>query len=234
MGKRTPLYDEHLRLGGKIVEYAGWDMPVEYDGAGLTQEHEAVRNKAGIFDVSHMGEILIQGKDAEKFVDYLVTNDTTKLNVNQIFYTFFCNKKGGVVDDLLVYRLDEQKFLLVVNAANTEKDWDWVKQHQDGFDVTMEDLSPNIGQVAIQGPLAEGIVQKLTETDLSKIKPFHLQENVDIAGVPSLISRTGYTGEDGFEIYCDTNQVVTLWQALLEEGKDTLQPAGLGCRDTLL
>ena len=129
--KKTPLYEEHLRLGGKMVEYAGWSMPVEYAGGGLVKEHEAVRNQAGIFDVSHMGEILIAGEEAEIFTDYLVTNDASKLKDGQVFYTFFTNEKGGVVDDLLVYRMARDRFYLVVNAANTQKDVDWVRRHQD-------------------------------------------------------------------------------------------------------
>lgn len=231
--KKTPLYEEHLRLGGKMVEYAGWSMPVEYAGGGLVKEHEAVRNQAGIFDVSHMGEILIAGEEAEIFTDYLVTNDASKLKDGQVFYTFFTNEKGGVVDDLLVYRMARDRFYLVVNAANTQKDVDWVRRHQDQFRITVEDLSSVTAQIAVQGPSAEKIVQALTEEDLSKIEFFHFKEDVTIAGVNCLISRTGYTGEDGFEIYTAPDDVVRLWTAVLEEGGENILPAGLGCRDTL-
>lgn len=231
--KKTPLYEEHLRLGGKMVEYAGWSMPVEYAGGGLVKEHEAVRNQAGIFDVSHMGEILIAGEEAEIFTDYLVTNDASKLKDGQVFYTFFTNEKGGVVDDLLVYRMARDRFYLVVNAANTQKDVDWIRRHQAQFKITVEDLSSVTAQIAVQGPLAEKIVQALTEEDLSKIEFFHFKEDVTIAGVNCLISRTGYTGEDGFEIYTAPDDVVRLWTAVLEEGGENILPAGLGCRDTL-
>lgn len=231
--KKTPLYEEHLRLGGKMVEYAGWSMPVEYAGGGLVKEHEAVRNQAGIFDVSHMGEILIAGEEAEIFTDYLVTNDASKLKDGQVFYTFFTNEKGGVVDDLLLYRMARDRFYLVVNAANTQKDVDWIRRHQAQFKITVEDLSSVTAQIAVQGPLAEKIVQALTEEDLSKIEFFHFKEDVTIAGVNCLISRTGYTGEDGFEIYTAPDDVVRLWTAVLEEGGENILPAGLGCRDTL-
>ena len=232
VAKKTPLYDEHVKLGGKIVDYAGWLLPVQYEG--LIPEHNAVRNEAGIFDVSHMGEIVVKGEEAEAYLDYLLTNDISKMVDNQVIYTFMCYPDGGVVDDLLVYRYNGEEYLLVVNAANVDKDFKWMIDNKKDFNIIIENISDQIGEVAIQGPEAANILQKLTETDLSAIKPFHLKRNVDIAGVECMISRTGYTGEDGFEVYTSEEGIVTVWQKLLEVGKDSgLKPAGLGCRDTL-
>lgn len=230
--KKTPLYDEHIKLGGNVVDYAGWFLPVEYEG--LVPEHEAVRNAVGLFDVSHMGEITVKGKDALAFVNYLMTNDIASIVDNQIIYTFMCNESGGVVDDLLVYRYDENFFYLVVNAGNTAKDWKWIQDHKGDFEVELENISDEVGEVAIQGPLAEKTLQKLTDFDLSSIKFFQLNRNVDIAGVNCMVSRTGYTGEDGFEVYCDNEGVVKVWQEILKAGEEFgIKPTGLGCRDTL-
>ena len=230
--KKTPLYDEHIKLGGNVVDYAGWFLPVEYEG--LVPEHEAVRNAVGLFDVSHMGEITVKGKDALAFVNYLMTNDIASIVDNQIIYTFMCNESGGVVDDLLVYRYDENFFYLVVNAGNTTKDWKWIQDHKGDFEVELENISDEVGEVAIQGPLAEKTLQKLTDLDLSSIKFFHLNRNVDIAGVNCMVSRTGYTGEDGFEVYCDNEGVVKVWQEIMKAGEEFgIKPTGLGCRDTL-
>jgi aminomethyltransferase len=230
--KKTPLYDEHVKLGGNIVEYAGWSLPVQYEG--LIPEHEAVRNAVGLFDVSHMGEIVIKGKDALPFVDYLMTNDITTIEDNQVIYTFMCYPHGGVVDDLLVYRFNNEHFYLVVNAANVDKDYDWILSHKGDFDVEIENISETVGEVAIQGPLAEKTLQKLTDTDLSQIKFFRLQRDVVIDGVNCMISRTGYTGEDGFEVYTDNEGIVKVWNSILEAGKEFgIKPCGLGCRDTL-
>lgn len=230
--KKTPLYDEHVKLGGKIVEYAGWLLPVQYEG--LVPEHEAVRNAAGMFDVSHMGEIEVKGKDSIAFLDYLLTNDISKMVDQQIVYTFMTYENGGTVDDLLVYKYNDNHFLLVVNAANVDKDYEWILKNKKAFDVEVNNISDEVGEVALQGPLAEKILQKLTKTDLSKVKFFHLEDNVDINGVKALISRTGYTGEDGFEIYTSNDGIIKVWNDLLEAGKEYgLKPAGLGCRDTL-
>ena len=166
--KKTPLYDEHVKLGGNIVDYAGWLLPVQYKG--LIPEHEAVRNGVGIFDVSHMGEITVKGKDATAFVDYLMTNDISRLEDNQIIYTFMCYPHGGVVDDLLVYRFDKEYLYLVVNAANTDKDYAWIVDHKGDFDVEIENISDSVGEVAIQGPMAQKTLQKLTDFDLDKVK----------------------------------------------------------------
>lgn len=230
--QKTPLYDEHIKLGGKVVDYAGWFMPVQYEG--LVPEHEAVRNKAGLFDVSHMGAINVSGNDAVKYLDFLLTNDISKMNDNQIIYTFMCYPHGGVVDDLLVYKYTDDEYLLVVNASNCEKDYEWMKEQKKDFDIIIDNQSPETGILALQGPEAVNILQKLTDLDLSELKTFYLERNVEVAGVPSLVSRNGYTGEDGFEIYTDTEGVVKIWKELLKVGKEFgLKPAGLGCRDTL-
>ncbi len=230
--KKTPLYNEHVNLGGKVVDYAGWFLPVQYEG--LVAEHEAVRNAVGLFDVSHMGEITIKGKDALAFVDYLMTNDISKVVDNQIVYTFMCAPDGGVVDDLLVYRFHHDDFYLVVNASNIEKDYKWILEQKGSFDVEIENISDTVGEVAIQGPLAQKVLQKLTKTDLNEITFFTLNRSVDINGVECMISRTGYTGEDGFEIYTTNDGIVKVWKDLLEAGKEEgIKPTGLGCRDTL-
>lgn len=222
-----PLYQNHH---AKVVDFGGWALPVQF--TSILSEHHAVRNAAGLFDVSHMGEILIEGKDAETFINYIVTNDVTKIKVNQAQYTAMCYQDGGTVDDLLVYKLADQKFLLVVNAANTEKDFQWITKHSK-HDVTVTDISEKTAQLAIQGPLALQILQTLTDTDLADITPFHFVQSVQVANVPDiLISRTGYTGEDGFELYLPNNQAKLLWQQLLA-ADDRLQPCGLGARDTL-
>ncbi|WFA07613.1 glycine cleavage system aminomethyltransferase GcvT [Tissierella sp. Yu-01] len=232
VAKKTPLYDKHVELGGNVVEYAGWALPVQYEG--LIPEHEAVRNAVGLFDVSHMGEIIIKGKDALAFVDYLMTNDITTIVDNQVIYTLMCYPHGGVVDDLLVYRFNNEYFYLVVNASNVDKDYEWIINHKGEFDVEVENISPTVGEVAIQGPLAEKTLQKLTDTDLSKIGFFYLQRDVVIDGVNCMISRTGYTGEDGFEVYTDNEGIVKVWSSILEAGAEFgIKPCGLGCRDTL-
>ena len=232
VAKKTPLYDEHVRLGGKVVDYAGWFLPVQYEG--LIQEHEAVRNAAGLFDVSHMGEIVVKGKDALAYLQYLLTNDIASIETNQIIYTFMCYPDGGVVDDFLVYKYDEDEYLLVVNAANTEKDFKWMIDNKKDFNIIIENKSDQIGEVALQGPESEKILQKLTETDLSTIKPFYFDRKVNISGVECMVSRTGYTGEDGFEVYAPADGIVQIWKDLLEVGKEHgIKPAGLGCRDTL-
>jgi len=232
VAKKTPLYDEHVRLGGKIVEYAGWFLPVQYEG--LIPEHEAVRNAAGIFDVSHMGQIVVKGKDALAYLQYLCTNDISKVEKNQTIYTMFCYPDGGVVDDFLIYKLEDDEYILVVNAANTDKDFKWMIDNKKDFNIIIENKSDQIGEVAIQGPNSEKILQKLTDFDLSSIKPFYFEPKVDMLGIECMVSRTGYTGEDGFEIYAPAEDIVKIWNALLEKGKeDGLKPCGLGCRDTL-
>lgn len=232
MAKKTPLYEEHIKLSDKVVDYAGWLLPVEYKG--LKVEHNAVREKVGMFDVSHMGEITITGKDATKFTDYLVTNDIKSLEDGKILYTFFTRESGAVVDDLLVYKAAEDDIYLVVNASNTDKDFEWVKQNKGEFDVEIKNVSDETGEVAIQGPLAQKTLQKLTDTNLDEITFFSFKRNVKVAGIDCMVSRTGYTGEDGFEVYCDNEGIKTVWREALKVGEEFgIEPAGLGCRDTL-
>lgn len=226
--KRTPLYQEHVRASGQIVDFAGFELPIQYEG--IQEEHDAVRENVGIFDVSHMGEVMITGPQAQAFVQYLVANDVNRLVDSQILYTVMCYEDGGVVDDLLVYRLNQERFFLVINAANIEKDVEWMKRLITSFDATLENVSENYAQLALQGPSAEALLQPLVEIDLKTIEFFHCSENVSIQGIKVLISRTGYTGEDGFEIYCQPADAVKLWQLLIEKGA---KPIGLGARDTL-
>lgn len=231
-GKKTALYDEHVRLGGKIVNYAGWLLPVQY--AGLIEEHNAVRQKLGVFDVSHMGEVWVTGKDAFDFVNHLITNDLHVIEDGQVQYNIMCYDNGGAVDDLLVYRYNQEKFFLVINAANVEKDFEWITKQAKNFDVKVENVSDQTSQIAVQGPLAQKAVQKLTDVDLDTIKFFHFVDGFELAGKKVLISRTGYTGEDGFEIYTDNDSIVHLYKEVLKAGEEFgIEPCGLGCRDTL-
>ncbi len=232
MAKKTPLYDEHVKLGGKIVDYAGWFLPVQYEG--LIPEHEAVRNAAGIFDVSHMGVVMVKGKDALPYLQYLFTNDLSKAEVNQVMYTMMCYPDGGVVDDLLAYKFSDDEYLLVINAANTDKDIKWMIDNKKDFNIIIENISDQTSIMAVQGPSAEKILQQLTDFDLSSLKPNTFERNVTFAGKECLISRTGYTGEDGFEVYAKAEDTVEIWNKILEAGKEYgLKPAGLGARDTL-
>lgn len=230
--RRTALYEIHNKLKGQIIDFAGWQLPVTYDS--IESEHNAVRNAAGLFDVSHMGEIEIKGEDASSFVQYLITNDSSKMVDNQVIYTFMCYENGGVVDDLLVYKYNNTHFLLIVNASNIEKDYEWIKEQSEKFNVDIINISDKISQIAIQGPKAQEILQKFTNFDLSNIKFFFFNDSIKINNIECIVSRTGYTGEDGFEIYVDNNDVSTIWNALIEGGKDQgLKPVGLGARDTL-
>lgn len=229
--KRTPLYEVYVNHGGKIVEFAGWEMPVQY--SNIIEEHNTVRNVAGLFDVSHMGEVSVVGPEAEAFVDYLVTNNVKKMNESQVMYTVMCYPHGGVVDDLLVYKYNTEKYMLVINASNIDKDFAWIVENGKDFNVELTNISDKTAQVAFQGPQAEEILQTLTGYDLSTIKFFYFAETA-VAGKPVIISRTGYTGEDGFEVYCQPEDVVELWNRILENGKELgAKPIGLGARDTL-
>jgi aminomethyltransferase len=232
--KRTPLYEEHKKWGGNIVPFAGFEMPLVY--TTMIEEHMIVREVAGIFDVSHMGEIEITGKDAIPFTDFLIANKVTDMNDGDIKYSPLCYEDGGEVDDLLAYRMGNDKMFLVVNASNVEKDFqhmlDIHKKHPQ-YDVQIKNLSHLFGQVAFQGPLAEEILQTLTGEDLSTIKVFKFKE-ISIQGIKTITSRTGYTGEDGFEILALGDEIVTIWNAILQAGKSKgVKPCGLGCRDTL-
>lgn len=230
--KQTPLFEVYGKFGAKVIDFGGWALPVQF--SSILEEHEVVRTKAGLFDVSHMGEVLVEGKDAESYINYLCTNDVTKLGINQAQYTAMCYPDGGTVDDLLVYKLDNEKYLLVINAANIEKDYEWMKKHVKE-DMTLINISNDVAQIAIQGPKAEEVLQKLTETDLSKIGSFKFVQHVNLDEITNvLVSRTGYTGEDGFELYLSVPQAEALWVKLLEVGSDDgLKPCGLGARDTL-
>ncbi len=229
--KRTPLYERHVQLFGKMVDFGGWELPVQY--SGILAEHEAVRSAAGLFDVSHMGEIDVKGRYALDFVQRLVTGDVQKMADNQVLYAPMCYEDGGVVDDLLVYRYNAESFLLVVNASNTDKDFQWiVSKAPEG--VAVNDRSSQYAQLAVQGPKAEEILQELTEYPLNSIAFFRFADNVPIAGVNALVSRTGYTGEDGFELYLNAADAPGVWDEILKAGADFgLVPAGLGARDTL-
>lgn len=230
--KRTSLYHTHERYGGKIIDFAGWALPVQYEG--ILTEHDAVRNNAGLFDVSHMGEVEVKGNQAADFIQNLITNDISEMHDNQIIYSFMCYPNGGVVDDLLVYKYTNDDYLLVINAGNIDKDFLWMQENTGGYDVELKNISDEVSEVALQGPKAEEILQELTDTNLSEIAFFHLKRDVRIAGRNCLVSRTGYTGEDGFEIYMSNNDVEHLWDKILETGKSKgIKPAALGCRDTL-
>ncbi len=227
--KRTALYDRHVNLNAKIVDFAGYEMPISY--SSITEEHTYVREKCGLFDVSHMGEICVRGKEAEKFVDYIFTNDVLTMSENQVLYGMMCYETGGVVDDLLVYKFNKEHYLLVVNASNVDKDFDWVVKNNN-FDCKVSNESDNFSEVALQGPYAQTLLQKITSFDLNEIT-FFTSRVIDVADAKVLVSRTGYTGEDGFEIYGTADDIVDIWDLLLENGKDNISPIGLGARDTL-
>ncbi|VBB08350.1 glycine cleavage system t protein [Lucifera butyrica] len=232
MVRQTPLYEAHGRYGGKFVEFGGWLLPVQY--AGILEEHRAVRQKAGLFDVSHMGEVRLTGPAALALVQRLVTNDASRLQAGQVQYSPMCYPEGGVVDDVLIYKQADEDYLLVVNAANTGKDWDWIRENAAGLEVTLQDLSAETAQLALQGPAAPTILSGLTTAPLGELPYYHFISRTEVAGKNVLLSRTGYTGEDGFEIYCATQDAVFLWDSLMSAGEVYgLQPAGLGCRDTL-
>ncbi len=229
MALRTPLYAAHLRHGARMVEFAGWDMPVQY--AGLIEEHEAVRNAVGLFDVSHMGEVVFRGPGALPALQAIFTNDLATVADGQAQYGCLCRETGGIVDDVVVYRRSAEDLLVCVNAANRQKDFDWLAAHAVGADVRNE--SEAWGQVALQGPKALAVLRRLTPIDLDAIKTYRHAPGA-VAGITCLVARTGYTGEDGFELFCPAGQAERLWEALLDAGRpEGIQPAGLGCRDTL-
>ena len=229
--KRTPLRDWHAAHGARLVDFAGWEMPVQY--RSILEEHKAVRRTAGLFDVSHMGEVRVEGTDATRFLNHLVTNDVSKLFPGRVLYSPMCYGNGGVVDDLLVYMLAPEKYFLCINAGNIAKDVAWIREHAKGFDVKIDDVSDDFGLLAVQGPRAAEIVQSLTGAKLGAVKYYHFVE-APVAGFHCLVSRTGYTGEDGFELYVSATDTVALADALLEAGKTRgLELAGLGARDSL-
>ena len=229
--KKTPLYEEHVKLGAKLVEFGGWNMPVYY--SSVISEHLNVREKAGIFDICHMGEFFIEGKDAFKLIQKVITNDLNKLGDGKAFYSAICLDNGGVIDDLFVYRFNEHKFMIVVNASNVEKDFKQFLDHKDEMEVDVLDKTNEISKIDLQGPKSEEILQKLSDFDLKNLNRFcFIEGNVD--GVPTIISKTGYTGELGFELYFDSDKSVDIWRRLLLVGEGFgLKPIGLGARDTL-
>ncbi|MCR5845870.1 MAG: glycine cleavage system aminomethyltransferase GcvT [bacterium] len=233
--KKTPLYDAHIAHGGKMVPFAGYSLPVEYEGQGVIKEHMAVRTACGIFDVSHMGEVIFKGPDALKTLNHLMANDMSGMPDGRCRYSPMCYPDGGCVDDTLTYRYGDEDYLVVVNAANREKDVKWMSENiPEGADVVMEDISDSITQIALQGPLAEQILAKIADQSEFPVKNYTFKPSVNVAGFDVVLSRTGYTGEDGFEIYCDEEAAIPLYEALLEAGKDEgLIPCGLGARDTL-
>jgi aminomethyltransferase len=231
MLKRTPLYNSHVSLGARMVDFAGWEMPVQYTGP--MPEHMAVRQAAGLFDVSHMGEIEVTGHDALALVQMVTTNDASKLDDNQVQYSTLTNEVGGIIDDLLVYRINSEYFLLVVNASGIDTDYDWIKRHAASFNVELHDTSAAYALIAIQGPRSERILQDLSDHMLDRI-PYYWSQHIGVDGIQCRVSRTGYTGEDGFEILCDESHALHLWNRLLITGHERgLIPCGLAARNTL-
>jgi aminomethyltransferase len=229
--RRTPLYDEHVGLGGKMVPFAGWEMPVQYP-TGSTAEHRAVREAAGLFDVSHMGELVVRGPEALDLLQHISVNDASRIEVGQAQYSAMCLESGGVIDDLVIYRYPNS-YMLVVNASNIGKDLSWVVEHAADFDAEVEDVSDRTALLALQGPAAREILRPLADVDLDKVTYYRFREG-RVGGVAATISGTGYTGEDGFELYVAAADVVALWRTLLETGeREGLLPAGLGARDSL-
>jgi aminomethyltransferase len=229
--KRTPLREFHAAHGARLVDFAGWEMPVQY--RSILEEHKAVRRAAGLFDVSHMGEVEVRGPEAGKFLQHLVTNDLSKMYPGRVVYSPMCYPSGGVVDDLLVYQWAPENYFLCINAGNIARDLAWIQEQAQGFDVSIADKSDDFGLLAVQGPRAAAIVQSLTGAKLGAVRYYHFVEG-PVAGVHCLISRTGYTGEDGFELYVNASEAVALAEALLAAGAPQgLELAGLGARDSL-
>jgi aminomethyltransferase len=229
--KHTPFYQKHIDLGARMLPFAGFDMPITY--AGVIAEHECVRNAAGLFDVSHMGEFILRGPNAIDLIQLTTSNDASKLYDGKVQYSCFPNEQGGIVDDLLVYRIKEDQYMLVVNASNIEKDWNWLKKN-DKWNVEMIDISDKTALLALQGPKASAILSKLTNVDVASMEYYSFTKG-EVAGVDNvLISATGYTGSGGFELYFDDSNASKIWDAILEAGKEfDIQPTGLACRDTL-
>ncbi|SHJ84494.1 glycine cleavage system aminomethyltransferase GcvT [Hespellia stercorisuis] len=232
MERKTALYDCHVACGGKIVPFAGYSLPVQYQ-TGVIKEHMAVRTKAGLFDVSHMGEVMFEGPDALKNINHILTNDFTNMYDGQVRYSLMCYEDGGVVDDLIVYRYNQEKYLVVVNAANREKDVKWMEEHLIG-DVKFEDISDTLSQIALQGPEAKKILEKLTKEEDIPEKYYSFVPKGEVGGIECIVSQTGYTGESGYELYVANADAPKMWNMLLETGKpEGLIPCGLGARDTL-
>lgn len=226
--KRTCLYDRHVKLEAKMVPFGGFEMPIQY--TDITDEHQAVRQACGVFDVSHMGEVLVEGAEAEKFVQHIFTNDVSGAPVGKIFYGMMLHPHGGTIDDLLVYKMGDEKFFLVINAANIDKDYAWISQQAAQFDVTTENQSDSYGQLAVQGPKAEKVMEEVLALPCSELE-FYTFKLIEAEGETLIVSRTGYTGEDGFEIYGSHAYIQAAWDRLIESKE--AKPCGLGCRDTL-
>ena len=229
--KATPLLGLHKELGAKLVPFAGWNMPIQF--AGVLSEHTCVRERGGLFDVSHMGEIEIKGKDAKKFLQFLLSNNVEKMLDGSILYSLMCYETGGVVDDLLAYRFSENHYFLCVNASNSDKDYDWIARHASSFNVNIRNISSETSQLALQGPDAKNVLQSLCGISLDDLSYYNFRKGM-VNNVESLISRTGYTGEDGFELYLSPEKVSEVFRSLMEQGRSYgIQPIGLGARDTL-
>ncbi len=226
--KRTCLYEKHVALGAKMVPFGGFEMPIQY--TDIADEHNAVRQACGVFDVSHMGEVLVEGPDAERYVQHIFTNDVAGAPIGKIYYGMMLHPHGGTVDDLLVYKMAEQKFFLVINAANIDKDYAWMLAQKDGMDVAVINQSEQYGQLAVQGPQAEALTEKLLGLECAELA-FYTFKTIDVDGETLIVSRTGYTGEDGFEIYGSHAYIQKSWDVLVNSGE--VKPCGLGCRDTL-
>lgn len=226
--RKTCLHDKHVALGAQMSPFGGFDMPIQY--AGIVEEHNAVRNACGVFDVSHMGEVTVKGPEAEKYVNYIFSNNVAGLADGAILYGMMLNHQGGVVDDLLVYRRGADDFLLVINASNIAKDVAWIEKQAEDFDVEIKNISDEIGEIAVQGPEAEAALEEILDIRCKELT-FYTFAETTYGDNPLLVSRTGYTGEDGFEIYSDHETIRTLWDRLMASGK--VAPCGLGCRDTL-
>jgi aminomethyltransferase len=228
---QTPLIAQHRTAGGKLVDFAGWEMPIQY--TGVVDEYHTVRSTAGLFDVSHMGRFRVLGPGAAAFLQQVTTNDVGRLAVGQAQYSMVCNEQGGIKDDIFVYRLRADEYLLCVNASNREKVFQWLRDHQTADGVSLEDQSADLAQVAVQGPLSRDILVSLGSVEVADLKLHHARE-LTVASTPALVARTGYTGELGFELYVAVNRIGTLWERLLEQGRARgLKPAGLGARDLL-
>ncbi len=222
--KKTCLYDKHVALGALMSPFAGFEMPIQY--TNITDEHQAVRTACGVFDVSHMGEVSVKGNDAERYVQHIFTNDVKDAPIGKVYYGMMCYEHGGTVDDLLVYKMGDQDFFLVINAANIDKDWAWMQQQAEGFDIDLRNLSDDYGQLAVQGPDAEAVVEEVLGLECKELTFYTVKTIGDV-----IVSRTGYTGEDGFEIYAGPAFINDCWDKLLASGR--CKPCGLGCRDTL-
>lgn len=228
MNKRTCLYDKHEALGALISPFGGFDMPIQY--TSIMEEHHAVRQHCGVFDVSHMGEVYVTGDEAEKYVNHIFTNDITDAPIGKIYYGMMCYPDGGTVDDLLVYKMGENEFFIVINAANIDKDVEWMRHNAEGFQVAIDHCSDYYGQLAVQGPEAEAVVEQVLGLPCKELS-FYTVKSIDVAGETVIVSRTGYTGEDGFEIYGSHEFIRDQWDKLMASGR--CKPCGLGCRDTL-